>query len=106
MKVWPFEAALRGEASNHHRLRQLNAVRGERCGKGAPEGRQVGIGKTNASESLLKCRYWIRWHQNWGETRVPWEEPGGGPLIGQAGVPRTLELGLCRRVQGMAVLCS
>ena len=46
--------------------------------------RQVGIGKTNASESLLKCRYWIRWHQNWGETGVPWEEPGGCPLIGQA----------------------
>jgi hypothetical protein len=25
---------------------------------------------------------------------------------GEAGVPRTLELGFCRRVQGMAVLCS
>ena len=50
----------------------------------AHEMRQVGIGKTNASESLRKCRYWIRWHQNWGETRVPWEEPGGCPLIGQA----------------------
>jgi hypothetical protein len=36
MKVlWPFEVALRGEASHHHMLRRLNAVRGERCGKGA-----------------------------------------------------------------------
>jgi hypothetical protein len=33
--LWPFGVALRGEASNHRVLRQLNAVRGERRGKGA-----------------------------------------------------------------------
>jgi len=33
--LWPFGVALRGEASNHHMLRRLDAVRGERCGKGA-----------------------------------------------------------------------
>jgi len=45
MKVWPFEAALRGEASNRHMLRQLNAVRGERCGKGALKGVRWGSGR-------------------------------------------------------------
>jgi len=34
--IWPFGAALRGEASNHRVLRRLNAGRGERRGKGAP----------------------------------------------------------------------
>ena len=33
--------------------------------------RQVGIGKASASESLLKCRNWLRWHQNWSEHEVP-----------------------------------
>ena len=37
MKVWPFGVALRGEASNRLMLRRLNAVRGERSGKGARE---------------------------------------------------------------------
>jgi hypothetical protein len=31
--------------------------RGERGGKGAPRGHQAGIGKTNVSDSLMKCRY-------------------------------------------------
>ena len=33
--------------------------------------RQVGIGKASVSESLLKCRKWLRRHQNWGEHEVP-----------------------------------
>ena len=83
MKVWPFGAALRGEAPNHRVLRWLKTVVVSNTEK-AHEMRQVGIGKANASESLLKCRYWIRWHQNRGESGVLREEPGGCPSIGQA----------------------
>jgi len=55
MKVWPFGAALRGEASNHHMLRWLKTVVVSDVEK-AHEMRQVGIGKASVSESLLTCR--------------------------------------------------
>jgi hypothetical protein len=45
MKVWPFEAALRGEASNHHMLRWLKTVVVSDVEK-AHVMRQVGIRKT------------------------------------------------------------
>jgi hypothetical protein len=55
MKVWPFGAALRGEVPNHHMLRWLKTVVVSDV-ETAPERRQVGIGKTSASESPLTCR--------------------------------------------------
>ena len=45
MKVWPFGAALRGEASNHHMLRWLKTVVVSDVEK-AHVMRQVGIRKT------------------------------------------------------------
>ena len=42
---WPFGAALRGEASNHHMLRWLKTVVVSVVGKGAARSRQVGSGK-------------------------------------------------------------
>ena len=45
MKVWPFGAALRWEASNHHMLRWLKTVVVSDVEK-AHVMRQVGIGKT------------------------------------------------------------
>ena len=81
MKVWPFGAALRGEASSRLMLRWLKTVvvsdeerRRER--------RQVGTGKASASESLLKCRN----NLDDIETGAFWrsrDEPGGCPLTGQ-----------------------
>ena len=59
MKVWPFGAALRGEASNRRMLRWLKTVVVSDVEK-AHVMRQVGIRKTSASESLMKCRYAIR----------------------------------------------
>jgi hypothetical protein len=63
MKVWPFAAALRWEAANHHMLRWLKTVVVSDVEK-AHEMRQVGIGKTVRSPrfrgSLLTCRYSIR----------------------------------------------
>jgi hypothetical protein len=59
MKVWPFGAALRWEASNHHMLRWLKTVVVSDVEK-AHGMRQVGIGKTVRSPilgSLLTCRY-------------------------------------------------
>jgi hypothetical protein len=55
MKVWPFGVARRGEASNHLMLRWLKTVvvSDEEKAQGM---RQVGIGKTSASEPLLTCR--------------------------------------------------
>jgi len=48
--------ALQGEAPNHRRLRRLNAVRGERYGKGAARSRQVWVRKASVSEPLTMCR--------------------------------------------------
>ena len=33
--------------------------------------RQMGIGKTNVSESLMTCRYGTRWHRNRASFLVP-----------------------------------
>jgi hypothetical protein len=65
MKVWPFDVALRGEASNHLMLRWLKTVVVSDEEKASMR-RQVGIGKTSASEPLMKRRYSSRWHQNQG----------------------------------------
>ena len=61
MKVWPFGAALRREASNHRVLRWLKTVVVSDTEK-AHWMRQVGIRKTVrrllvSGGSLLKCRY-------------------------------------------------
>ena len=71
----------------------------------APLRRQVGIRKANVSESLLKCRN-PKYDIETGAYNRSWDESGGCPFTGQVGVPRTLELGLRRWVQGMAMLCS
>jgi hypothetical protein len=67
---WPFGAALRREASNHLMLRWLKTVVVSDEEK-ASERRQVGIRKTNVSESLLTCRNRYRRHQNRGVKRIP-----------------------------------
>ena len=62
MKVWPFGAALWGEASNHRVLHWLKTVVVSDAEKALVGGRQVGIGKTVRSPgllrlgSLVKCR--------------------------------------------------
>ena len=78
--MWPFGAALRGEASNRHMLRWLKTVVVSDVEK-AREMRQVGIGKASASESLLTCR-------NSTVASKPGcvgsrDESGGCPLSGQ-----------------------
>lgn len=54
MKVWPFGAALQGEASNRFVLRWSTTVVVSDEEK-APMRRQERTGEANASESLLKC---------------------------------------------------
>ena len=55
MKVWPFGAALRGEASNRLMLRWLKTVVVSVEEK-AHVMRQVGTGKASVSEPLMTCR--------------------------------------------------
>jgi hypothetical protein len=56
MKVWPFGAALRWEASNHHMLRWLKTVVVSDVER-AHVMRQVGIGKTVRSPRFGdRCR--------------------------------------------------
>ena len=62
--MWPFGAALRGEASNHLKLRWLKTVVVSVEEK-AQVMRQVGTGKASASEPLLTCR-----------NKQPTSEPG------------------------------
>ena len=52
---WPFGVVLRGTMSNHHMLRWLKTVVVSDVEKAAEEP-SGGTRKTNASESLLKCR--------------------------------------------------
>jgi hypothetical protein len=52
MKVWPFAAALRWVAANHHMLRWLKTVVVSDVEK-AHEMRQVGTGKTVRSPRFL-----------------------------------------------------
>ena len=53
--LWPFGVALRGEASNHLKLRWLKTVVVSVEEK-AHVMRQVGIGKASVSEPLMTCR--------------------------------------------------
>jgi hypothetical protein len=78
MKVWPFGAALRGEAPNRLMLRWLKTVVVSDEEK-APMRRQVGTGKTTAAESVETLADDTE-TGTWCESR---EEPGGRPLIGQ-----------------------
>jgi hypothetical protein len=81
---WPLEVALRGEASNHRVLRRLNAVRGERRGKGVPlsasGGDREGERKLFAVEVSKAVLVGI---ETGARTRSQ-DEPGGSPLTGQA----------------------
>ena len=75
MEVWPSGTALQGEVSNHRELLRLRAVVVSVAEK-AHVMRQVGAGKANVSEPLLKRRK----RSGVIKTRVqslPWEEPGG-----------------------------
>jgi hypothetical protein len=83
----PFGTALRREVPNHRVLRWLKTVVVSDTGKGALDCVRWGSGRRCAvlmfgiavDVSLLD-----RWHQNQGESGVPWEEPGGWPLTGRA----------------------
>ena len=87
MKVWPFEVALRGEASNRHMPRWLKTVVVSDVEK-AHGMRQVGIGKTVRSPrfrgSLVTCRNSIRWHQNRDVVAQPGMSLAGVRFSGQA----------------------
>ena len=83
---WPFGTALRREVPNHRVLRWLKTVVVSDTEK-AHLMRQVGIRKTVRSldsEIAVDMSLLDRWHQNQGESGVPWEEPGGWPLTGRA----------------------
>ena len=63
--VWPSEAALRGEASNHLQVHWLKTVVLNVVGKGAARSRQVGVGKmsdgressaVDVSKVVRRCR--------------------------------------------------
>ena len=82
----PFGTALRREVPNHRVLRWLKTVVVSDTEK-APLTRQVGIRKTLRSldsEIAVDMSLLDRWHQNQGESGVPWEEPGGWPPTGRA----------------------
>jgi hypothetical protein len=83
MKVWPFEAALRGEASNHHLLRWLKTVvvsEVEKASREASGGDQEDERKRIADDVSLLISGDIR------TGAVTWarDKSGGCPLIGQA----------------------
>ena len=82
----PFGTALRREVPNHRVLRWLKTVVVSDTEK-AHLMRQVGIRKTVRSldsEIAVDMSLLDRWHQNQGESGMPWEEPGGWPLTGRA----------------------
>jgi hypothetical protein len=79
--LWPFGVALRGEASNHLKLRWLKTVVVSVEEK-AHVMRQVGIGKASVSEPLMTCRE-VEVASKPGRSVVVWDEPGGCPSIGQ-----------------------
>ena len=70
MKGMALRSRPAGEASNRLMLRWLKTVVVSDEEK-ASERRQVGIRKTNVSESLLTCRNRYRRHQNRGVKRIP-----------------------------------
>jgi hypothetical protein len=79
--LWPFDVALRGEASNHLKLRWLKTVVVS-VGEKAHVMRQVGIGKASVSEPLMTCRE-VGVTSKPGRSAVVRDEPGGCPSIGQ-----------------------
>jgi hypothetical protein len=91
MRVWPLEVALRREASNHRVLRRLDAVRGERHGKGV---RKSASGRDWEGERELfavEVSKSIRWRRNWGAAVIPGQAwrisaywPGGARHVGDA----------------------
>jgi hypothetical protein len=86
MKVWPFGIALRGEVSNRLMLRWLMTVvvSDEEKAHGM---RQVGIGKTSASDPLVKRRK-NKDDIETGEYQGFRDEPGGRPYCWPGGVRR------------------
>jgi hypothetical protein len=73
--AWPFGAALRGEAPNHHMLRWLTTVVVSDVEK-AHEMRQVGTGKTVRSPRdgagiTGEASKLFRWHQNRADVSGP-----------------------------------
>jgi hypothetical protein len=82
MKVlWPFGVALRGEASNHLKLRWLKTVV-VGVEEKACVTRQVGIGKANVSDTAVEVSKRVDDIET-GDTRSFRDEPGGCPSIGQ-----------------------
>jgi hypothetical protein len=79
--LWPFGVALRGEASNHLKLRWLKTVVVSVEEK-AHVMCQVGTGKASVSEPLMTCRE-VEVTSKPGRSVVVREEPGGCPFIGQ-----------------------
>ena len=64
MTVWPFGVALRGEASNHLKLRWPMTVVVS-VGEKAQVMRQVGTGKASVRNRLRRVET-SRWHRNRG----------------------------------------
>jgi hypothetical protein len=81
MEVWPSGTALQGEVSNHRKLLRLRAVVVSVAEK-AHVMRQVGAGKANVSEPLLKRRKRSGVIKT-GVQSLPRDEPGGCLLTGQ-----------------------
>jgi hypothetical protein len=79
--LWPFGVALWGEASNRLMLRWLKTVVVSDEEK-AHVMRQVGTGKTSASEPLVKRRE-TKGDIKTGDYRRFRDESGGCPLTGQ-----------------------
>ena len=77
----PSGTALQGEVSNHRKLLRLRAVVVSVAEK-AHVMRQVGAGKANVSEPLLKRRKRSGVIKT-GVQSLPWDEPGGCLLTGQ-----------------------
>jgi hypothetical protein len=69
-----------GETPNRLMLRWLKTVVVSDEEK-ASKRRQVGTGKTSASESLLTCRKPMRWHRNWGVDMAPGQSLAGVRLL-------------------------
>jgi hypothetical protein len=76
---WPFGVALRGEASNHLKLRWLKTVVVSVEEK-AQVMRQVGTGKASESEPLMTCRE-VGWHRNRADRLWPGMSLAGARLL-------------------------
>ena len=94
MEAGPSGTALQGEVSNHRKLLRLRAVVVSVAEK-AHVMRQVGTGKANVSEPLLKCRKRSDGNRNRGPVVAP-GRARGIPVYCPGGCParRWRELGL------------